>query len=211
MNFTNFMLLSTMALVAATSASAEGSDALPQLRGADAVQKSCIDDKKPKKDGYEFEYVDKGKCVDKHDKTYEYGQFDDVKDFSKCAKKCVGGDLSDRLVDELKGFDWNCDNQKCHCLFNEGTLKSKDEDTFDRVVRDKDGKGKVEDTKDADDWYCAKLKKNSSSRKKSSSSSSYTSADSHCNQISDKKKRQQCKSNKPLVDFDEEFVRTEFD
>ena len=79
MNFTNFMLLSTMALVAATSASAEGSDALPQLRGADAVQKSCIDNKKPKKDGYEFEYFGKGKCVDKHDKTYEYGQFDDVK------------------------------------------------------------------------------------------------------------------------------------
>ena len=38
MNFTNFMLLSTLALVAATSVSAEGSDALYQLRGTDAVQ-----------------------------------------------------------------------------------------------------------------------------------------------------------------------------
>ena len=43
MNFTNFMMLSTMALVAATSASAEGSDALPQLRGADAVQQVSSD------------------------------------------------------------------------------------------------------------------------------------------------------------------------
>merc|ERR1711983_160662 len=56
--------------------------------------KKCLDKKKTsvERDGnkYKIELEEEdAKCTDKDDRTYQYGQFEDVKTFSECAEKCV--------------------------------------------------------------------------------------------------------------------------
>ena len=57
--------------------------------------RKCVDDEQPQvshNGRYRFKLVDDtAKCVDKDGDVYEYGQFDDVEEFSDCAEACVKG------------------------------------------------------------------------------------------------------------------------
>jgi len=96
------------------------------------------------------------RCVDKNRNLYEYGQFDRVKEFSDCAEACVN-DVRSKLLDNFRGYDWDCSNRKCRCLYDKGTLDSRNSGRFDRTNRNESGRGSVEGTEKKSDYYCAKL------------------------------------------------------
>lgn len=96
------------------------------------------------------------KCVDRRDHLYEFGQFDDVREFSHCADKCVK-DVRSSLLDSFRGYDWNCKNERCRCLYDEGTLDSRNSGNFDRTNRNERGAGSIEGTTRSDNYFCAKL------------------------------------------------------
>jgi len=121
----------------------------------------CVDKENPRpvRSGQRFRFKLQGsnaQCVDKNDDLYEWGQFDKIKEFSDCADACVEGVRSE-LLDSLRGYDWNCYDEKCRCLYDKGTLESSDGKDFDRTNRNEYGKGTIEGTTKNTDYYCAKL------------------------------------------------------
>lgn len=96
------------------------------------------------------------KCADMDNNLYEWGQFDKVKEFSECAEACVK-DVRTSLLDSFRGYDWNCREETCHCLYDKGTLDSRNSDGFDRTNRNESGEGSVERTVRSYDDFCAKL------------------------------------------------------
>jgi len=130
----------------------------------DNDDKKCdIDKKEPEsKRGnkkYRFDlYKENATCRDKKDKKYEYGQYHDVKKFSQCADACVEKGPS-KLLDDLKGFEWECKDKQCRCLYEEGTLRS-DKYDFDSTVKSgRKGEGSIGKSSESDHWNCAKLSK----------------------------------------------------
>jgi len=120
-----------------------------------------VDKKKPKSkrsgESYRFKLEKSdARCLDKDKNRYEYGQFDKVKKFSDCADKCVK-DVSSSVLDNFRGYEWNCKNRECRCLYDEGTLDSRTSDRYDRSNRNNDGEGPIKKTEKKKDRYCAKL------------------------------------------------------
>jgi len=122
---------------------------------------SCVIDKKKPLvapcggcEGYEFKvFKNDAKCRDADDNKYEYGGFDDIKKFSKCAEACVkDGDKA--YLDDLKGYEWDCEKNKCKCLYEKGTLKKTGDYDFDNT--DYEGKGSIKKSKKSSGWVCAK-------------------------------------------------------
>lgn len=96
--------------------------------------------------------------MDRKKRSYQYGQFDKVKKFSDCADRCVK-DVSSRVLDAFRGYEWDCKNRECRCLYDDGTLNGdkRARNMFDRTNRHEDGKGPIERTKKDKNVYCAKL------------------------------------------------------
>jgi len=106
---------------------------------------------------YKFNlHKENAKCRSSRNEKYQYGQYDSVNSFSKCADKCVKKGPSNLLEDALKGYDWDCKNNKCQCLYQEGYLGSREYE-FDRTNTDGIGEGSISKSKNKDNWYCAKL------------------------------------------------------
>merc|ERR1711983_551267 len=132
-------------------------------------KKKCLDDEKIRveRDGdkYKIELEEKdAKCTDKDDRTYQYGQFKDVKTFSECAEMCVE-DVRGEMLDSFRGIDFKCFDEECNCLYDRDALDdggSSSRDRYDRTSRDQSGKGKVKDTKYDDGTFCGKLTSSSS-------------------------------------------------
>mmetsp|Transcript_33045 Transcript_33045/g.60940 ORF Transcript_33045/g.60940 Transcript_33045/m.60940 type:complete len:301 (+) Transcript_33045:2-904(+) len=122
----------------------------------------CVDDESPRpvRSGYgRFRFNLMGsnaQCVDKNEDLYEWGQFDKIEEFSDCADACVR-DVRSELLDSFRGYDWDCRDEKCRCLYDKGTLDSRNGGRFDRTNRNEYGKGKIEGTTKKTDYYCAKL------------------------------------------------------
>merc|ERR1712130_151505 len=97
----------------------------------------CIDDDKPRaiRDGdrYRFKLQRKdAQCTDIDGRLYEYGEFKKIKNFSDCADACVE-DTRSSLLDSLRGYDYDCYEGKCRCLYDRGTLDSRNSGTFNRT------------------------------------------------------------------------------
>jgi len=127
---------------------------------------SCPDDDEPSatRDGDEYKFKQKGdkdeRCTDDDDEEYSYGMYKDVEDSSKCAEKCVE-DVKNGLLknDAFRGFDYDCKDEKCYCLYDEGSPNARDceKSNFDECDGDKDGDGRIKNTKGKDDFICMKL------------------------------------------------------
>jgi len=126
---------------------------------------SCPDDDEPSatRDGDEYKFKQKGdkdeRCTDDDDEEYSYGMYEDVEDSSKCAEKCVEDVKKGLLEDAFRGFDYDCKDEKCYCLYDEGSPNARDckKSNFDECDGDKDGDGKIKNTKGKDDFICMKL------------------------------------------------------
>ena len=100
--------------------------------------------------------------VDRDKELYQYGLFRKVYDFSECADACVN-DVSRSLLTsgEFQGIEFDCKRNECRCLYNEGTLNSRNSDRFDRTSRSGlYGYGAIEGgrkTSSTKDMYCGKL------------------------------------------------------
>merc|ERR1711983_600326 len=126
--------------------------------------KKCLDKEKTsaERDGdkYKIELEEEdAKCTDKDDRTYQYGQFKDVKTFSECAERCVE-DVKKEMLDSFRGIDFKCEDEKCNCLYDEGALddaSARARERDDEMSRDQDGDGKVKNTKKDSGTYCGKV------------------------------------------------------
>jgi len=138
-------------------------------KSADRDSDSCIDDAEPRpyrKGPGRFRFkitADDAVCVDGDDHKFQYGQINEVEEFSECAEKCVM-DGNEELLAELVGYDWHCMHSICRCLYNKGALGDQDTDDeverFVKVNEEHSGDGKVEDGMEKDGWYCAHLSQN---------------------------------------------------
>ena len=128
----------------------------------------CVDDTQPSIErpsesnyqgaqlGYDFrlQYND-AQCTDDDDELYEYGVFYDVPQFSICAERCVMDVPGGMLTDSFRGFDWDCVEEACRCLYDTGTLDSWSRLIFDDTRVDLNGEGPVMGGFDRDGWFCA--------------------------------------------------------
>merc|ERR1712238_183590 len=121
---------------------------------------SCVIDKKKVLakpcsgcEDYEFEvFKNDAKCYDANDNKYSYGGFNDIKKFSKCAEACVKDGNQDYLYD-LRGYEWDCEKNKCKCLYDKGILKRTGDYDFDGT--DYKGNGYIKKSKKSSGWVCA--------------------------------------------------------
>merc|ERR1712130_235849 len=85
----------------------------------------CVDNNKPnaKRNGEKYKFQlerSNAECVDGKNRVYSWGEFKNVKDFSKCANKCVK-DVRSSLLSNFQGFNWDCKKKTCRCLYNRDT------------------------------------------------------------------------------------------
>jgi len=66
-------------------------------------------------------------------------------------------DVRSSLLENFRGFDWDCKKERCRCLYDEGTLDSRNSGNFERTNRNEEGSGRVRQAKKKDDMYCGKL------------------------------------------------------
>ena len=85
---------------------------------------------------------------------YEFGEINNVSKFSDCADECVD---QDRLREDLLGFEWDCDEDKCRCLYERRTLEDRNYG-FDRTNTKGTGTGSIKKSITSQNWFCAKLK-----------------------------------------------------
>lgn len=124
----------------------------------------CVDDDRPRpvRDGQRFRFnlVDSGdaQCVDDQDRGYEWGEFGSCTNFSECAERCVNDTLGDlAFAGGFRGFDFDCSNRRCRCLYDAGTLDSRNSGRFDRSDRNLPGEGSISGTARRSSYYCGKL------------------------------------------------------
>jgi len=101
---------------------------------------------------------DNAECVDSRDQLYEYGQFVDTLDFSECADLCVNSVPSNlAFSSSFRGFDFECASATCNCLYDAGTLDSKNSNSFSRINKSPTGRGSISGTTPRSSAYCGKL------------------------------------------------------
>ena len=81
-----------------------------------------------------------------------------VQNFSACAELCVN-DVPDSLAFDgnFRGYDYDCDSMTCNCLYDAGTLDSRNGGRFDRTNRNEPGQGSITGTSNMGGVYCGKL------------------------------------------------------
>lgn len=106
-----------------------------------------------------FNLVDSdAQCVDTRDRVYEWGQFNNCRNFSQCADMCVNSVSSSLAFDSgFRGYDFDCDQQVCRCLYDSGTLNSRNSGRFNRVNRNEPGRGSISGTTRKRSTFCGKL------------------------------------------------------
>ena len=92
---------------------------------------------------------------------YEWGEIEDVDTFSECAEACVNDAPEDLAMgSSFRGFDFDCDESTCYCLYDEGSISSSDARSFarsNRNDRSAKGEGSIEGSDSANGIYCGKL------------------------------------------------------
>eukprot|EP00571_Detonula_confervacea_P013757 CAMPEP_0172297516 /NCGR_PEP_ID=MMETSP1058-20130122/507_1 /TAXON_ID=83371 /ORGANISM="Detonula confervacea, Strain CCMP 353" /LENGTH=175 /DNA_ID=CAMNT_0013006677 /DNA_START=48 /DNA_END=575 /DNA_ORIENTATION=+ len=121
----------------------------------------CVDDERPRPvrsgDRYRFNLMDSdAQCADANSDLYEYGEFNNAKDSSACAKFCVN-EVNDYLAGELLGFDFDCREQTCRCLYSRGTLDGQRSYSFQRTNTRLQGEGGIEKTRSKTEFFCFRL------------------------------------------------------
>lgn len=126
----------------------------------------CVPDDRPRpvRGGQRFRFnlvKANAQCVDGDDQLYEYGQFNNVYDFTECANVCVKK-VSSELIDSgsFQGIDFDCRRNECRCLYDAGTLDRRNSRRFERTNRNEYGYGSIDGARidrSSRDIYCGKL------------------------------------------------------
>ena len=95
-------------------------------------------------------------CVDSRDRTYEYGEFKRTRTFDDCADVCVK-DVPSSLLSSFRGIDFDCKEETCRCLYDSGTLSTRNSGRFDRTSTRERGDGSIASTTRKRDFYCGSL------------------------------------------------------
>jgi len=126
-------------------------------------QELCVTDDRPRpvRNGQRYRFnleASDAMCVDSENRRYEWGEFPNVRDFSACAEKCVNG-VKEELAtgSSFRGYDFDCARSTCRCLYDEGTLDSRNSGRFDRTNRNLPGEGSIAGSTTKKATYCAKL------------------------------------------------------
>lgn len=123
----------------------------------------CVDDERPRADrnGERFRFnlvKSDAQCVDNRDRNYEWGEYNKVDNFSACAELCVNNTPESLVTGgTFRGYDYDCDSRLCRCLYDAGTLDSRNSGRFERTNRNGTGEGSISDTTQKRSYYCAKL------------------------------------------------------
>jgi len=127
------------------------------------VANQCVDEQMPNfvqdETRYMFELVRSNAiCVDNNGNSYDWGQVNQVSEFSGCAATCVEETRSRKL----RGYDWDCETKTCRCLYERDTWNMRNIDRFDSTNHSEDGEGPIKEgsIKEAiekDGSYCGRL------------------------------------------------------
>lgn len=124
---------------------------------------TCMDDERPRpiRDGQRFRFnlVDEdAQCVDIYGRTYQWGQFNNCQSFSECADLCVNNAPGSLAANgSFRGYDFDCEQSVCRCLYDSGTLNNKNSGRFNRVNRNEPGRGSISGATRKKYSYCGKL------------------------------------------------------
>jgi len=81
-------------------------------------------------------------------------------DFSDCAEKCVNT-VPSSLINggSFRGFDYDCSRRECQCLYDMGTLNSRNADRFERTRQGTRFRatGSISGTTPRSSVFCGKL------------------------------------------------------
>ena len=160
----------TLAAAAAATSSAHtigGSSALRSQVKESQKEDQCMPNDRPQVQSktanksrfrFNFEEID-AVCTDSSNIGYEYGGFDGVKDTDECAEWCVN-ETPTELQNVIRGFNYDCIDEVCQCLYDEGTLDQNNSGGFDTTnyqTRSRKGRGSITRYEDNNGWYCFKL------------------------------------------------------
>ena len=165
--FPKAIFLALAATAATSSAHTLGGSAGLRAQIQAAETDECMPNERPQiqnkstnKTRFRFNFEDSDAvCADASDIGYEYGGFDDVQDTDECADMCVN-DTPTELANLLRGFNYDCSNMVCQCLYDEGTMDSDNAGGFDTSnyqTRSRKGQGSISRTVQDDGWYCFKV------------------------------------------------------
>ena len=156
-------------LAAAGSASANKLNGAlrAQVTEANNPPADCVPDTRPQtqsktahKTRFRFNYEKSNAvCADAEGVTYEWGMFEDVGNSDDCAQMCTNS-VPTSLANVLLGFNFDCADSTCECLYSEGTLtpsNSKEFDSSNYQTRSSKGRGSVTKTVEEKNVYCFKL------------------------------------------------------
>ena len=144
----------------------------------DVIDEECVPDTRPRSvrggERYRFNLLDEkdsngirgvhAQCGDVDRRTYQYGLVSgEINDSTQCSEACVTG-TTDYLARELLGFEYDCDNGECKCLYSVGVLGNSESrasgNGFDYIDTDADGDGSITtgvERRDSAGVYCFKL------------------------------------------------------
>lgn len=57
----------------------------------------------------------------------------------------------------FRGFDYDCARRECQCLYDSGTLDSRNSNRFKSTNRSPTGRGSISGTTRSSSFYCGKL------------------------------------------------------
>jgi hypothetical protein len=154
--FPKAIFLALAATAATSSAHTLGGSAGLRAQIQAAETDECMPNERPQiqnksanKTRFRFNFKDSDAvCADAINIGYEYGGFDDVQDTDKCADMCVN-DTPTELANLLRGFNYDCGNMVCQCLYDEGTMDSDNAGGFDTSnyqTRSRKGQGSISRT-----------------------------------------------------------------
>jgi hypothetical protein len=121
----------------------------------------CIPDERPRpvREGYRIRFNLEARhaiCVDQNSKPFEYGQFQGIVDSNECSEYCVN-EVTEELAIALLGFDYDCANLNCNCLYTDKTLNGSNVGQFDWYDNNSlEGIGPISGTAPKDHYYCFK-------------------------------------------------------
>ncbi|KAL7526238.1 hypothetical protein ACHAXR_001389 [Thalassiosira sp. AJA248-18] len=128
---------------------------------------SCVPNERPQTQNgnanktrfrFNFEKSD-SVCADDEGVEYEWGEYDKADDSDDCADMCTN-DTPTSLANVLRGFNFDCNDNTCQCLYDEGTLNNGNARSFkssNYQTRSRKARGSVAKTVRKNDYYCFKL------------------------------------------------------
>ncbi|KAL7523401.1 hypothetical protein ACHAXR_000772 [Thalassiosira sp. AJA248-18] len=162
-NFTKAVFL----MLAAGSASAHNVNGALRAQVDEAKSRNCVPNERPQaqnnkadKTRFRFNLEESDSvCADKNGVEYEWGEFENVDDSDECAKMCATKTQTS-LANVLRGFNFNCYDFACQCLYDQGTLdrdNSRDFDNSNYTTRTQKARGSITKTVRDDGYYCFKM------------------------------------------------------